>query len=110
MPPASLTQRQLKALALRLRQLTELRVQQRNQARLVEDQAVTASFAAVLEVVEAQPRSRMDRRPFAAGHRAAARSVLCAGHVQRPGGASPLCNLMEVKHERSARAEPRGTV
>ena len=33
------------------------------------------------------------------GHRVAARSVLCAGHVQQPGGASPLCNLMEVKHE-----------
>src|SRR3954468_22924616 len=32
------------------------------------------------------------------------RSVLCAGHVQQPGGESPLCNLMEVKHERSARA------
>lgn len=29
----------------------------------------------------------------------AARSVLCAGHVQQPGGESPLCNLMEVKHE-----------
>src|SRR4051794_28001936 len=36
--------------------------------------------------------------------------ALCAGHVQQPGGESPLCNLMEVKHERSARAEPRGTV
>jgi hypothetical protein len=35
---------------------------------------------------------------------------LCAGQVQQPGGESPLCNLMEVKHERSARAEPRGTV
>ena len=29
----------------------------------------------------------------------AARSVLCAGHAQQPGGESPLCNLMEVKHE-----------
>ena len=29
----------------------------------------------------------------------AARSVLCAGHVQQSGGESPLCNLMEVKHE-----------
>ena len=29
----------------------------------------------------------------------AARSVLCAGHAQRSGGESPLCNLMEVKHE-----------
>jgi hypothetical protein len=25
--------------------------------------------------------------------------ILCAGHAQRPGGESPLCNLMEVKHE-----------
>jgi len=30
---------------------------------------------------------------------AVARSVLCAGHVQQSGGESPLCNLMEVKHE-----------
>jgi len=29
----------------------------------------------------------------------AARSVLCAGHAQQPGGENPLCNLMEVKHE-----------
>ena len=27
------------------------------------------------------------------------RPALCAGHVQQPGGESPLCNLMEVKHE-----------
>ena len=33
------------------------------------------------------------------GHRKATRSVLCAGHVRQPGGESPLCNLMEVKHE-----------
>jgi hypothetical protein len=36
---------------------------------------------------------------MAEGHRGAARSVLCAGHVQQSGGESPLCNLMEVKHE-----------
>ncbi len=24
--------------------------------------------------------------------------VLCAGHGRQLGGASPLCNLMEVKH------------
>jgi hypothetical protein len=29
----------------------------------------------------------------------AQRASLCAGHAQRPGGESPLCNLMEVKHE-----------
>jgi hypothetical protein len=27
-----------------------------------------------------------------------ARSVLCVGHVRQFGDASPLCNLMEVKH------------
>jgi hypothetical protein len=27
------------------------------------------------------------------------RASLCAGHVQQSGGESPLCNLMEVKHE-----------
>jgi hypothetical protein len=42
----------------------------------------------------AQRRSRMP-----AGHRVATLSVLCAGHVQQFGGESPLCNLMEVKHE-----------
>ncbi len=35
---------------------------------------------------------------------------VCAGHVQQLGGGSPLYNLMEVKYERSARAEPQGTV
>jgi hypothetical protein len=29
----------------------------------------------------------------------AAQSLLCAGHVRQSGGESPLCNLMEVKHE-----------
>ena len=42
--------------------------------------------------------------------RRAERRALCAGHVRRPGGASPLCNLMEVKHERNARAVSRGIV
>jgi len=32
-------------------------------------------------------------------HRPAGAQRQCAGHVQRPGGESPLCNLMEVKHE-----------
>jgi hypothetical protein len=27
------------------------------------------------------------------------KAILCAGHVQQSGGESPLCNLMEVKHE-----------
>ena len=28
-----------------------------------------------------------------------AATFLCAGHAQQPGGESPLCNLMEGKHE-----------
>ena len=40
----------------------------------------------------------------------ARRARLCAGHAQQLGGESPPYNLMEVKYERSARAEPRGTV
>ena len=35
----------------------------------------------------------------AAAQRCAEGAGLCAGHVQQPGGESPLCNLMEVKHE-----------
>jgi hypothetical protein len=31
--------------------------------------------------------------------RAHQRVCLCAGHARQPGGESPLCNLMEVKHE-----------
>jgi glycine/D-amino acid oxidase-like deaminating enzyme len=31
--------------------------------------------------------------------RGAAAAVLCAGPVRQSGGESPLCNLMEVKHE-----------
>jgi hypothetical protein len=26
-------------------------------------------------------------------------AMLCAGHAWQSGGESPLCNLMEVKHE-----------
>ena len=47
-PPASQTQAQLAALVLRLRQLTETRVEQQNQRRLVADPDVLASFAAVV--------------------------------------------------------------
>ena len=50
-------------------------------------------------------------KPAAAATAAVARRArLCAGHAQQLGGESPLYNLMEVKYERSARAEPRGTV
>jgi len=47
-PPASETQAQLAALVLRLRQLTETRVEQHNQRRLVTDAFVLASFTAVI--------------------------------------------------------------
>jgi hypothetical protein len=44
-----------------------------------------------------KPGERMGSRPKPpeAGARSAS---LCAGHARRLGGASPLCNLMEVKH------------
>jgi len=48
--------------------------------------------------------------PEPRGSAAPCKGGLCAGHVQQLGGESPLYNLMEVKYERSARAEPRGTV
>ena len=53
-PPASDTQAQLAALVLRLRQLTETRVEQTNQRRLVTDPDVLASFTAVLAALAGQ--------------------------------------------------------
>ncbi len=47
------------------------------------------------KMASARRGSRM-RSTGEAGRREA--HVLCAGHVRRLGGASPLCNLMEVKH------------
>ena len=35
----------------------------------------------------------------AAAKRCTEGAGLCAGHAQQSGGESPLCNLMEVKHE-----------
>ncbi len=54
--PASATQQRLAALVTRLRQITELRVSQLNQRRLVEEPAVLASFAALLAVLNQQIR------------------------------------------------------
>lgn len=54
--PALATQRQLRALATRLRQLTVLKVTQTNQRRLVEEPAVLASFDEVLGLVKRQIR------------------------------------------------------
>jgi len=42
----------------------------------------------------AMPRSSPN-----AAQRCAEGAGLCAGHAQQLGGESPLCNLMEVKHE-----------
>lgn len=53
-PPAE--QLRLAALVTRLSQLTALRVAQENQRRLVEDEAVRASFAEILAVVTGQIR------------------------------------------------------
>jgi transposase len=54
--PAPATQQRLTALVTRLRQLTDLRVAQTNQRRLVTDADVLASFTAVLAVVNGQIR------------------------------------------------------
>jgi transposase len=56
-PPASATQQRLTALVLRLRQLTELQTQQKNQRRLVSDQDVQDSFTAVLQTIARQMRA-----------------------------------------------------
>lgn len=56
-PPASATQQRLTALVLRLRQLTELQTQQKNQRRLVGDQDVQDSFTAVLQTIARQMRA-----------------------------------------------------
>lgn len=55
--PASAEQQHLKALVTRLRQLTQLHVDQRNQRLLVSDATVRASIGKLLKVVESQKRS-----------------------------------------------------
>ena len=54
--PQSAQQQQLKALVVRLRQLTELQATQRNQRLLVEDAMVQKSFTCLLAVVKTQIR------------------------------------------------------
>lgn len=56
-PPASATQTRLTALVTRLRQLTALRVSQRNQRRLVADPEVLACIDGVIEVLARHIRS-----------------------------------------------------
>lgn len=55
--PASATQQRLAALTTRLRQLTELRVGQTNQRRLVTDPDALASFEAILGVIARETRA-----------------------------------------------------
>lgn len=55
--PASETQERLRALVVRLRQLTELRVAQTNQRRLLEDTQAQASIDELLTVIRRQIRS-----------------------------------------------------
>ncbi|MEK7838448.1 MAG: IS110 family transposase [candidate division NC10 bacterium] len=55
-PPSSASQQTLKALVTRLRQLTELKVAQTNQARLIEDATCRASFETVLAVIRQETR------------------------------------------------------
>jgi transposase len=54
--PHSAQQQRLKALVVRLRQLTELQTAQRNQQLLVEDALVRKSFTSLLAVVKSQMR------------------------------------------------------
>lgn len=56
-PPAGATQQRLAALVTRLRQLTELRVAQRNQRRLVDEPDVLASIGAVIVLLTGQIRA-----------------------------------------------------
>ncbi len=55
--PASTTQQRLKALVVRLRQLTELRVEQLNQRRLVTDPDALATFETILAAIARETRS-----------------------------------------------------
>jgi len=56
-PPASATQKRLAALVTRLRQLTELKVMQTNQRRLVTEPDVLSSFTAILAAIASQIRA-----------------------------------------------------
>src|ERR1700722_7183119 len=49
--------------------------------------------------IHAQPSTVVSRSSPEAASRCAEGAGLCAGHAQQLGGESPLCNLMEVKHE-----------
>ena len=55
-PPASATQCRLAALVVRLRQLTELRVEQSNQRRLVTEPDVLLDFQSILTTIASQIR------------------------------------------------------
>lgn len=56
MAPSSAEQQRLKAMVVRLRQLTAMRTAQRNQQRLVDDPTVLKSFKRVLAVLASQMR------------------------------------------------------
>ena len=56
-PVSSDNQRRLTALVVRMRQLIELRTEQNNQRRLVEDPGVLASFTAIVSAINQQIRS-----------------------------------------------------
>jgi transposase len=60
MAPLSAEQQRLKALVVRLRQLTAMRTAQRNQQRLVDDPVVLKSFKRVLAVLASQMRQLED--------------------------------------------------
>ena len=55
--PASAEQQRLRGLVVRLRQLTELKVSQTNQRRLIRDADVSATFDEILQAIRRQIRS-----------------------------------------------------
>jgi hypothetical protein len=52
-----------------------------------------------VEATNARRSAVASRSSPTAAQRCAEGAGLCAGHARQLGGESPLCNLMEVKHE-----------
>jgi transposase len=59
--PSSAQQQQLKALVVRLRQLTEMKAAQQNQRRLIEDKGVLKSFRPLLKLIQQQIRELAEK-------------------------------------------------
>ena len=84
--------------ALRYRSPREFRQQMMMESMM---EGTTAIAVGALRRPHAWPMSTeaVGSRPQAARSAVARSASLCVGHVRQLGGESPLCNLMEVKHE-----------